>query len=324
MKRLLVLCVIVAAAVVCYSFTGGGKGKRRLSFEGAPATREQLGELLFFETRLSATGKLSCASCHIPECGFADTIALSKGVHGRTGKRNTQSCANIAGRPYLFYDGRAATLEEQVRFPIEDEHEMGLPIAEAVSRLRKSKEYMQYFGAIYKEAPTEANLKAAIAAYERTLETGDTPFDRYMEGDSMAISESAVRGRELFMGKKAKCFDCHFSPDFTGDEFRNIGLYDGLKHKDMGRYVLTKNKSDIGKFKVPGLRNVAVTPPYMHNGMFRTLKEVIEYYDDPYKVVPHPVNMDTLMLQPLHLTAQEKTDLENFLVTLTDDRFRKK
>ena len=126
------------------------------------------------------------------------------------------------------------------------------------------------------------------------------------------------------MGPKTKCFDCHFSPDFTGDEFRNIGLYDGRKLKDTGRYVITRNKKDIGKFKVPGLRNVAVTAPYMHNGMFKTLKEVIEYYDNPYKVVPKPINIDTLMEKPLGLTAEEKLDIEHFLLTLTDDRFVKR
>ena len=279
--------------------------------------------MLFFETRLSANRRLSCASCHIPAFAFADTIALSKGIRGRTGRRNAPSCMNIADRPHLFYDGRAATLEDQVRFPIEDPNEMGLPIGDAVNRLRKDKAYIRYFNAIYNDLPTEITLKSAIAAFERTLETGNTPFDSYMEGDSTAISTSAIRGRELFMGAKTKCFDCHFSPDFTGDEFRNIGLYDEVTYKDQGRYAISKNKDDLGKFKVPGLRNVAVTAPYMHNGMFKTLRQVIDYYDDPYKVVPHPINMDTLMRQPLHLTTQEKEDLENFLITLTDERFRR-
>ncbi|GAA4465102.1 cytochrome c peroxidase [Nemorincola caseinilytica] len=295
----------------------------QLSFSGAPATKEQLGEKLFFEKMLSADRSASCASCHIPAYGFADTAALSRGVGGHLGVRNSPSCANMSERPYLFYDGRAATLEEQVRFPIEDTNEMALPINEAVKRLRANKQYVEWFKKIFGEGPTERNLKVAIAAFERTLETSRTLFDRYMDGDSMAISASAIRGRELFMSKKAKCFDCHFSPDFTGDEFRNIGLYDGVRYTDKGRYAITKKEEDMGKFKVPGLRNVSVTAPYMHNGMFRTLAEVIEYYDDPYKVVPAPVNMDTLMVEPLHLTAEEKKDLENFLLTLTDDRFKK-
>lgn len=325
MKKILVLGIIAVATVaIGYVFAGTREPRPVLSFNGEPATPEQLGEMLFFEKRLSLTQQVSCASCHIPEYGFADTIPLSKGVDGRLGKRNTSSCANMTDRPYFFYDGRAGSLEDQVQFPVEDHNEMGMPLADAVKRLNKDKSYIQYFKTIYKQTPTEANLKSAIAAFERTLETSNTPFDRYMNGDDHAISASAQRGRELFMGAKTKCFDCHFSPDFTGDEFRNIGLYDGVTHKDEGRYAITKDIRDLGKFKVPGMRNVAVTAPYMHNGMFKTLREVIDYYDDPYKTVARPINMDSLLIQPLHLTEQEKVDLENFLITLTDDRFAKK
>ena len=324
MKKVVAMVMWIIAIAICHSFTAMRIPANELSFKGSPTTREQLGEKLFFEKKLSATRTLSCASCHIPAHGFADTLAFSKGVHGHKGKRNAPSCTNLGSRPYFFYDGRAATLEEQVKFPIEDTLEMGLPIAEAVKRLQADKDYVQSFTQLFGSGPTEQNLKEAIAAFERTLETSHTPFDRYMAGDSMAISASAIRGREIFMGKKAKCFDCHFSPDFTGDEFRNIGLYDGVKFKDAGRFDITYNNADKGKFKVPGLRNVAVTAPYMHNGMFKTLKEVIEYYNDPYKIVAKPVNADSLSKKPLHLTTREKQDLENFLLTLTDDRFVKK
>ena len=142
--------------------------------------------------------------------------------------------------------------------------------------------------------------------------------------DTGDISESAKRGHQLFVGQKAKCFDCHFGPDFTGDEFRNIGLYDGGRDNDKGRYNVTQDENDLGKFKVPGLRNVAVTAPYMHDGSFKTLREVLEFYNDPYKFVEHPINIDTLMIEPLGLTDQELTDLENFLLTLTDDQFADK
>ena len=324
MKNFYALTICCTALVLCYSFIGFRKQKSPLSFTGKPVNKEQLGEMLFFESKLSATKKISCASCHIPAHGFADTVAFSKGIHGYFGKRNAPSCTNLTDRPYLFYDGRATTIEDQVRFPIEDPNEMGIAIAEVVKRLTKDKEYNTLFNEIFHEPPTETNLKVAIAAFERTLETSHTPFDRYMSGDTLAISAAAERGRLLFMGTKAKCVECHFTPDFTGDEFRNIGLYDGVKYKDEGRAVISGNKADIGKFKVPGLRNVAVTAPYMHNGMFKTLKDVIEYYDDPYKVVPHPVNMDTVMSKPLHLTPQEKEDIEQFLRTLTDDRFMTK
>ena len=196
---------MLAAAIIvaCNSFTGINKS---LSFKGAPATKQQLGEMLFFEKMLSADKTLNCASCHIPAFGFADTVAFSRGVYSHAGKRNAPSCANIADRPYLFYDGRAATLEEQVKFPIEDTNEMGLPIAIAVSRLQADKQYTQYFKKIFGQAPSESHLKEAIAAFERTIETSHTPFDRYMNDDSTAISVAAIRGRELFIGRKSKMF----------------------------------------------------------------------------------------------------------------------
>ena len=321
MKKGIILAALLSGIAFCYAFLPAGKQEGHYSFSGAPKTVAQLGEVLFFEKKLSRDATLSCSSCHIPAYAFADTVAFSRGINGQAGKRNAPSCANLSDRSYFFYDGRAATLEKQVRFPIEDKREMGYSITEAVKRLQKDPGYKQWFATIFHAAPSVMNLELSIAAFERTLETSKTPFDRYMNDDTTAMSESAIRGRELFMSSKAKCFDCHFSPDFTGDEFRNIGLFDGGALNDSGRYLISGNPADIGKFKVPGLRNVAVTAPYMHNGMFGTLRQVIDYYDDPYKVVHHPVNTDSLLLQPLHLTEQEKTDLEHFLVTLTDDRF---
>ncbi len=294
------------------------------SFKGSPTTKEQLGEVLFFEKALSLDSSISCASCHIPEHGFADTAAFSHGVGGKLGKRNAPSCANVTDRPYLFYDGRAASLEAQAQGPIEDKNEMANTIGEAARRLNNDAQYVAWFQKVFQSAPTPELIKTAIASFERTLETSKTPFDRYMVNeDSTLLSISAQRGRELFFNK-AKCIECHFSPDFTGDEFRNVGLFDGKKYNDSGRYNITKDPKDMGKFKVPGLRNVAVTGPYMHNGMFKTLKEVIEYYNEPAKVVKHPINMDTTLQKPLHLSKQEMVDIEAFLVSLTDDRFHYK
>lgn len=122
--------------------------------------------------------------------------------------------------------------------------------------------------------------------------------------------------------KKGKCFDCHFSPDFTGDEFRNIGLFNGKNLNDAGRFAISKDSLDLGKFKVPGLRNIAVTAPYMHNGMFKTLEEVIDYYDQPNRLMPDAIGRDTLLAQPLNLSLEEKADLKAFLEALTDDRFK--
>lgn len=161
----------------------------------------------------------------------------------------------------------------------------------------------------------------AITAYENSLQTTNTPFDDFAMGkDTSSFSPSAKRGRKLFV-TKAKCFDCHFGPDFTNDDFKNIGLFNGKNLNDSGLFVVTRNPNDIGRFKVPGLRNVSVTAPYMHDGSIKTLKEVIEYYNTPDKFIPNSINRDTSLAKPLGLTKQEIQDLENFLLSLTDRQF---
>jgi len=288
--------------------------------EYAPSV-EKLGERLFFDPILSRDSTVSCASCHKPEFAFADNAPLSKGVQGRKGTRNAPSAMNMADRNHYFWDGRAATLEEQAMGPIENPVEMDLPLTEAVLRLKNSPYYKKSFEVLFGSEPTKELLAKAIAEFERTLETSNTPFDDYIrKNDTSALSASARRGLDLFNGK-ARCFDCHFGVDFTGnDQFRNIGLYNGKDLNDKGRYEVTKNPADLGKFKTPGLRNIALTAPYMHNGMHKTLREVIEYYNDPDKFVPNSINRDTL-IKPLGLTEQEMKDLENFLLSLTDRRF---
>ncbi len=293
------------------------------SNEVEPLTREELGRMLFEEPLLSADGTIRCASCHLPEFAFGDTAAVSVGVGGQKGTRNTPPITNMGFRSAFFWDGRAATLEEQVLRPIENPIEMALPLTEAIARLRADARYARYFQQVYGRLPDTAALADALAAFIRTLETADTPFDRWMQGDENAMSAAAVRGRAIFIGK-GKCFDCHFGPDFTGDEFRNIGLYNGQDLNDPGRFAVTKDSADLGRFKVPGLRNVAVSAPYMHHGAFRTLREVIDYYDNPDRFVPNSIGRDTLLARPLGLTEAEKDDLEAFLHALTDDRFKRK
>lgn len=287
-----------------------------------PANSVELGKMLFFEKALSLDSSVSCASCHQPEFAFSDTLPLSIGVGGRMGLRNTPSIMNVKGRELMFYDGRAKNLEDQVHFPVEDPLEMNLAFDEVVKRLKADPFYVTCFQSVFKALPDRKNLALAIADFERSLETSNTPFDDYMSDKPNVLSESAIRGRELFLSDRAKCFDCHFGPDFTGDEFRNIGLYDGRNWNDPGRFKISGDSSDLGKFKVPGLRNVGVTGPYMHNGSFKTLKEVIEYYSDPYKIVNQPVNMDSTMLTPINFTEAEKADLLSFLLSLSDRSFK--
>jgi len=285
-------------------------------------SRERLGEKLFFDPILSKDQSISCASCHKPEFAFADTSAVSLGVGGTKGARNTPTVTNLSGRSHLFWDGRSASLEDQALQPIINPVEMNLSAQEALERLNSSKLYVELFKKVFNSLPTEKNMLQAIAAYERTLETSNSPYDRYINGDDHAISPAAIRGRMLFIGK-ANCNTCHSGEDFTADRFKSIGLFNGKELNDAGRYEVTKNTEHIGEFKIPGLRNVGLTAPYMHNGMFKTLKEVINYYNAPDDVVKNGKNRDLALSKPLGLTKNEINDLEAFLLSLTDDRFVK-
>lgn len=285
-----------------------------------PVSKAALGKKLFGEKMLSADSSVSCASCHQPAFGFADTLAFSTGIHGKLTKRNTPSVLNMKNRPYFFWDGRAGSLEEQSLMPISNPDEMGLPVTEAIRRLNQSPQYKKLFRDVFRDTANAFNLAAAFAAFESTLETSDSRFDDW-SNNTGKLTAAEERGRQLFTSDKARCFDCHFMEDFTDDSFKNIGLFDGGKLNDSGRFLVTRNPADIGKFKTPGLRNIALTAPYMHNGMFRTLEEVIEYYDNPYKFVQTPINIDSSLQKPLGLTQREKKDLVAFLKTLTDRRY---
>lgn len=284
----------------------------------------QLGEKLFFDPILSRDSTVSCASCHKPEFAFADNSPTSKGVKNRLGGRNTPSAMNQVDRNFYFWDGRAESLEEQALGPIENPVEMDLPISMAIRRLKQNSFYQKSFTAVYGQQINQNLLAQAIAAYERSLETSNTPFDDYVSGkDTLSMSASAKRGLTIF-NTKGKCFDCHFGPDFTGnDKFRNIGIYNGKDLNDVGRYQISHNTKDLGAFKISGLRNIAQTAPYMHNGMHKTLRQVIDYYNEPDKFIPNAINRDSLLKKPLGLTENEKKDLENFLLSLSDRRFTK-
>jgi cytochrome c peroxidase len=288
-------------------------------------TESQLGEKLFFDPILSRDSSISCASCHKPEFAFADNQALSKGVFNRVGNRNTPSTMNQSNRNAYFWDGRSETLEEQALGPMENHVEMDFPLSLTVKRLQKNKDYLQAFQYVYGHTPSKELLAQAIASFERTLETSKSVFDKYVNGDDTTLmSESAKRGLTIF-NTKAKCFDCHFGVDFSGnDQFKNIGLYNGKELDDQGRFLVTGNPKDLGAFKTPGLRNIAQTAPYMHNGRFRDLREVIDYYNNPDAFISNSINRDSLLKKPLGLNDEEKKDLENFLLSLSDERFLKK
>lgn len=289
----------------------------------APVTKAELGKMLFFDPVLSKNNKISCASCHRPEYAFADPRIVSLGVNGTKGVRNSPSAMNLNLQNSFFWDGRANTLEEQALIPIENPVEMNSKVDLVLARVKQKPVYQTAFKKIFNAEPNRINLGQALAAFERSLETSDSPFDNWQfNDDPKAVGEDVKRGLALFNGK-ARCVNCHFGPDFTTNQFRNIGLFNGKTLNDSGRAAISHKKIDLGKFKVGSLRNVAITAPYMHNGIFKTLTQVIEHYNDPDKDVPNAINRDSLLATPLNLSGIEKKDLEAFLVALTDKRFIK-
>jgi cytochrome c peroxidase len=316
MKIMLPIITSLAVIITVTSFSIDAR-------EEIISTKAALGKKLFNEKILSKDSSISCASCHKPAYAFADTVALSTGIYGKLTARNTPSVLNMKNRPYYFWDGRAVTLEDQALMPIENPEEMGLPIKEALERLNQSEEYKKLFRKIFRQLPNAKNLGLSLAAFEQTLETADSRFDDWSNNISPLTAEEE-RGRELFIGNKAKCFNCHSMEDFTDDDFKNIGLYNGKDLNDEGRFNITNNPADKGKFKTPGLRNIAVTAPYMHDGRFKTLEQVIAYYNTPFMFVDDPVNIDSSLMVPLGLSQQEKKDLVAFLKSLTDKTYIKR
>jgi cytochrome c peroxidase len=283
---------------------------------GNPLTeaRARLGRRLFYESRLSRTGEISCASCHAQEHGFSDPNPVSSGVDGLQGTRNAPALANLAWSQRFFWDGRVSSLEEQAGKPIENPVEMDLALDEAVARLNAEESYVADFATSFGEPVTTDNLQMAIASFVRTLVSGRSPYDRHLAGDDGAFSDAAARGEQLF-ADKAACFHCHPGGALTNDGFFNDGSY--LDGGDEGRKEITGRAGDLGKFKVPGLRNVAVSAPYMHDGSLATLREVVEQY--AAGGLGHP-STDP-QIAPLQLAEDEIDDLLAFLEALTDDDF---
>jgi cytochrome c peroxidase len=277
--------------------------------------RARLGKRLFFDPRLSRTGDVSCSSCHKQENAFADPRRVSVGVQGRMRKRNAPALVNLAWSESFFWDGRSPTLEDQTGKPIEDPNEMDLPLAEAVARVNADPGYVTDFGAAFAGPPTELRLRQALASFMRVLVSGQSAYDRYLRGDAGALSAAARRGEALFFEEAGGCFHCHPPKVLTNEGFFNNGSFD--EGGDPGRQALTGRSGDLGKFKVPGLRNIAVTAPYMHDGSVATLEDVIEQYAKGGR--GHPATDP--QITPLSLSAADKADLVAFLRALTDERF---
>lgn len=269
-----------------------------------------LGKTLFFDNRLSLNDNQSCATCHNPDLGFGEGVKAALGTMGKPVGRNTPHLYNLAWNVTFFWDGRASSLEEQALGPIEAEGEMNLPLAKLEKKLDAVPYYNRVFNLLFpEEGVTRGNIGKAIAAYERTLIIKNTPFDRYIQGDVAAISDSAIRGLKLFEGK-GNCAVCHMGPNLTDNGFHNIGIDNG----DIGRDKIQKGVTNKAAFKTPGLRNVLLTAPYMHDGSLGSLEEVLKHYNVgglPAK------NLDPLM-KPLGLTDQEIFDIIAFMGSLTE------
>ncbi len=292
----------------------------------------ELGRKLFYDPILSSDTTVSCASCHKQEFAFSDNKVFSNGVNGRRTSRNSMSITNQAWQTSFFWDGRAASLEQQTIFPIENINEMNLPIEEALTRLNNSSLYDSLFFKVFKiDSIEKTHLATAIAHFERTLISEDSKFDQYLKKEYQ-LSEKEERGRVLFFThpepgvvRGANCGDCHASPQLMVQEFHNNGLDKYLL--DKGRGDISGNSNDNGKFKTPSLRNIGYTAPYMHDGRFQTLREVLDHYNE--HIVFDSPNLDPQIIAgsnncngcPLGLTEQEKEDLLAFIKLLDDEEF---
>jgi cytochrome c peroxidase len=280
-----------------------------------PLTKEKidLGRKLFFEDRLSVDATISCAFCHNPLLSFADGRYLEMGVWGQKGSRNSTTLLNRVFAREQFLDGRAKNIEEVILEHLQNPKEMNNSLENVVKVLRADQYYRNAFKKVFKTKVTAEGMSKAIASFVRTLVSGDSPYDRFMAGDESALSESAQRGLTLFQSARLNCTSCHLGPNFTDENYNNNGAGQDIPEPDLGRYYVTKNDQDKGKFKTPTLRDIARTSPYMHNGSLKSLLDVIEFYDKGG--IPNANLSDKI--KPLGLTMEEKEDLREFLRSLT-------
>lgn len=278
-----------------------------------PLTPEKvaLGKQLFFDKRLSKDGSASCETCHLPEKGWADAKAFSTKVGGGVNTRHTPALWNVGYNDLWYWDGRAETLEKQVEAAWKGQ--MGADPATVAAAIAKIPGYAAQFQAVFGGAPTGDSIVKALAAFVRTLRSGDSPWDKYEKGDKAAVSESAVRGWEIFRNK-AGCAACHAPPAFTDNGFHNVGIGFDKPEPDTGRGKITKDAKDDGKFKTPSLRSVTTHPPYFHDGRAETIEAAVDYMLRGGIRENNP-NIDPA-LKPVNLTPAEREDLLAFIRAL--------
>ena len=287
--------------------------------ESNPMTKEkiELGRFLFFDKRMSENNTVSCSTCHIPALAFTDGQPVSVGIHRQQGGRSAPTAINRVFSNGQFWDGRASTLEAQSVAPLTNPIEHGFKNSDAVvARIKKIEGYKKLFNEAFgTHSVTIERVGKALATFQRTLISGNSPFDKFSwNGDEKAISESAKRGKKLFFDK-AQCSLCHFGTNFSDEAFHNIGIGWGGEELDVGRFNVTKDTKDIGAFKTPTLREISRTAPYMHDGRFATLEEVVEHYNQGG--VKNPF-LDKQII-PLNLTDSEKADIVEMLRSLNGE-----
>ncbi len=274
--------------------------------------RVKLGRQLFFDGRLSKDGTISCASCHVPEKAFASSDVVAPGVDGKLGTRNSPTVLNRVYGKAMFWDGRAASLEEQALQPIENPVEMNTTVATVLERLRSDAPYRQQFANAFDDGITATNLAKALASFERVLLSGNSSVDRFHGGEFAALTKQQRLGLWIFESR-GQCWRCHSGRNFSDESFHNTGVSWGRQPLDLGRFDVTHAERDRGRFHTPTLRNVAITAPYMHDGSMATLAEVVAFYNRGGTKNAH---LDPL-IKPLNLNEHEQAALVAFLQALT-------
>lgn len=286
----------------------------------------KLGLRLFHEPRLSMSNDLSCASCHRPNRAYTEESSVSSGFKGLKGGRNAPTILGVGGASSLFWDGRAKTLQEQALGPIANPVEMAMPLDKLAKKLEKMSGYEKDIKEVFGDSTfTVERVAVAIAAYEATIVAPRTRYDEFLDGNKSALNSKEVLGLHLYR-TKAQCMNCHYGERLTDDSFHNLGLtYFGRKYHDAGRYEVTKDNNDTGKFKTPTLRQISNTSPYMHNGLFKSLRNVLNMYNGGM-FHPKPMNeaqakdpkfpKTSELIKKLNLTKEELDALEAFLKTL--------
>jgi cytochrome c peroxidase len=363
-KQMLRTGVIVATLVTCVAFAAPlGLPPVPVPADN-PITREKvtLGDKLFHDNRFSKTGEVSCATCHDKEKSFTDGLPVSEGINKLKGTRNAPTVVNAAYLHTQFWDGREPTLEAQSAQPFLNPVEMALPSHEPILKIvRTDKEYVDLFKKAFAKTGNQITMKEveqALAAFERTLVAGNSPFDRYyFGGDKKAMSPAAIRGLDVFLNQ-GRCVSCHVIEQtqalFTDNRFHMIGsgakqmpknlddlaaavedvkqrgtdiaVLSNEKTSSLGRYAVTRDLTDIGAFKTPTLRNIALTAPYLHDGSLKTLEEVVQFYNNGGREKETDPVPELLSggIRPLNLSKQQEADLVEFLKALTSPEFVKK